>query len=299
MNSQLIGFGALGATCVFQPRFHPSQTLRALVEHRISVFAGVTAMIHLLLEDPGFPTADLTALRTICFGGAPVLEAFLARAAGRLPHVQFGNVWGMTESTSITTCALGHELLERPWTVGRPVPGMQVIVADGLDPLPAGSDSLGELWVRGPAVAKGYWGLPEATAETFRSDGWLRTGDVGRVDADGYVQVVDRLKDMIIRGGENIYSLEVENALARHPAIAEVAVVGMPDEIFGGHVRAVVVLHPGASLSIDELRKWARKELADYKLPVELLKIDALPRNPNGKILKTELSALGSEDVLA
>ena len=144
-------------------------------------------------------------------------------------------MWGLTEATSIVTCALGDGWLKRPWSVGRPVPGVEVAVsADG------------ELCVRGPVVTAGYWHRPEATAETFAGDGWLRTGDVGRVDDEGYVQVLDRLKDMIIRGGENIYSLEVENVLAHHPAIAEVAVVGVPDPVFGERVRAVAVLRPGA-----------------------------------------------------
>ncbi len=197
----------------------------------------------------------------------------------------FANIWGLTEATSIVTCALGREWLDRPWTVGRPVPGLEVSVEGELTP-----DVVGELWVRGPAVTGGYWRQPEATVETYRADGWLRTGDVGRLDADGYVQVLDRLKDMIIRGGENIYSLEVEGVLAHHPAVADVAVVGVPDPVMGERVRAVVVLRPGAALSLDELRAFAGTRLADYKLPVELVPLDELPRNTNGKILKSRLA---------
>jgi fatty-acyl-CoA synthase len=139
-------------------------------------------------------------------------------------------------------------------------------------------------------VTAGYWHRPQASTETFHADGWLRTGDVGRIDSDGYVQVLDRMKDMIIRGGENIYSLEVEAVLARHPAVAEVAVVGVPDEVMGERVRAVVVLRPGQTLSLDALRGWAGTQLADYKLPVELAPLDELPRNANGKILKSRLA---------
>ena len=184
-------------------------------------------------------------------------EAFLTEAAGRLPGVSFANVWGLTEATSIVTCALGREWLERPWSVGRPVPGIEVAVAIDEQVADPDPDAVGELWVRGPAVTAGYWGRPEATAQTFGAVGWLRTGDIGRADAEGYVQVLDRMKDMIIRGGENIYSLEVESVIARHPAVGEVAVVGVPDTVFGERVRAVAVLREGASLSISTLREWA------------------------------------------
>jgi acyl-CoA synthetase (AMP-forming)/AMP-acid ligase II len=277
--SQLVGFGAHGAARVFQPRFEVTRMREALTAHRITFFAGVTAMIHLMLADPAFDPAGLPALRTVCFGGAPVAEAFLATAAAALPGVTFANVWGLTEATSVVTCALGDEWLKRPWSVGRPVPGVEVATsADG------------ELLVRGPVVTAGYWNRPEATAETFGADGWLRTGDVGRVDDEGYVQVLDRLKDMIIRGGENIYSLEVENVLAHHPAIAEVAVVGVPDPVFGERVRAVAVLRPGEGLSLEALRDWAGPRLADYKQPAELVTVGQLPRNANGKVMKKRLA---------
>lgn len=288
--SQLVGFGAHGAARVFQPTFTVAGMRAALIQHRITFFAGVTAMIHLMLADPAFDPADLPDLHTVCFGGAPVAGAFLEEVAKRLPGVAFANVWGLTEATSIVTCAHGQEWLDRPWTVGRPVPGVEVGVAvDGEPLLAADPEAVGELWVRGPVVTAGYWRRPEATAETFRADGWLRTGDVGRVDPEGYVQVLDRVKDMIIRGGENIYSLEVEGVLARHPAVAEVAVVGVPDEVMGERVRAAVVLRPGHSLSLEAMRGWAGTQLADYKLPVELVPLDELPRNANGKVLKSRL----------
>jgi acyl-CoA synthetase (AMP-forming)/AMP-acid ligase II len=285
--SQLVGFGAHGAARVFLPGFTATGMRDALIEHRITFFAGVTAMIHLMLADPAFDPADLPALRTVCFGGAPVAEAFLDDVTKRLPGVTFANVWGLTEATSIVTCAMGQEWLDRPWSVGRPVPGVEVSVEGKTDP-----DAVGELCVRGPVVTAGYWHRPDATAETFGADGWLRTGDVGSVDADGYVRVLDRMKDMIIRGGENIYSLEVEAVLARHPAVVDVAVVGVPDSVMGERVRAAVVLRPGETLSLDALRGWAGTQLADYKLPVELVVLDELPRNANGKILKRRLAAV-------
>jgi acyl-CoA synthetase (AMP-forming)/AMP-acid ligase II len=287
--SQLVGFGAHGAACVFQPRFRPADMLAALIEHRITFFAGVTAMIQLMLADPGFDPADLPALRTACFGGAPVPEAFLDEAARRLPHVTLMNVWGLTEATSIVTCAAGPQWRKRPWSVGRPVPGVEVAVAVGGE-IAGAPDAVGELWVRGPVVTAGYWNRPDATADAFGGDGWLRTGDVGRADAGGYVQVLDRMKDMIIRGGENIYSLEVEGVLARHPAIAEVAVVGVPDPVMGERVRAVAVLGAGQSLALGALREWASTQLADYKLPAELVTVGGLPRNANGKVMKKQLA---------
>ncbi|MBO3745220.1 AMP-binding protein [Streptosporangiaceae bacterium NEAU-GS5] len=290
--SQVVGFGAQGAARVFQPRFTVQGLRESLMTHRITFFAGVTAMIHLMLRDPAFDPGDLPDLRTVCFGGAPVAEAFLAEAAKRLPGVTFANVWGLTEATSIVTYAPGEQWLDRPWTVGRPVTGVEVAVAvDGEPRTAPDPDLVGELWVRGPVVAAGYWARPEATAETFGADGWLHTGDVGRVDADGYVQVLDRMKDMIIRGGENVYSLEVESVLARHPAVLEVAVVGIPDEVMGERVRAVVVPRQGERVSLDGLRDWAAGHLADYKLPVDLVTVDALPRNANGKVLKKRLAA--------
>lgn len=296
--SQLVGFGAHGAARVFQPRFRVAEMLSEFVNHKITFFAGVTAMIQLMLADPELETADISALRMVCFGGAPVAEAFLSYAASRLPGVTFMNVWGLTEATSIVTCAAGQEWLDRPWSVGRPVPGVEVAVAADDGKMPEHPDpdpeAVGELWIRGPVVTAGYWNRPEATADTFGADGWLRTGDVGRVDADGHVQVLDRLKDMIIRGGENIYCLEVESVLARHPAIAEVSVVGVPDELFGERVRAVAVLRDGQSLPLAELRDWAGTQLADYKLPAELVPISELPRNASGKVIKKRLAELAA-----
>jgi acyl-CoA synthetase (AMP-forming)/AMP-acid ligase II len=291
--SQLVGFGAHGAARVFQPQFRVADMREALTEHRITFFAGVTAMLQLMLADPAFDPAGLPALRMVCFGGAPVAEPFLDETAGRLPGVTFANVWGLTEATSIVTCAVGREWVDRPWTVGRPVPGVRVAVAVDGEMLEAPEpEAVGELLVRGPVVTAGYWNRPDATAETFGADGWLRTGDVGRADAGGYVQVLDRMKDMIIRGGENIYSLEVETVLAQHPAIAEVAVVGVPDDLFGERVRAAVVLRKGQRLDVSSLREWAGAQLADYKLPAELITLGELPRNASGKVIKKQLARL-------
>jgi fatty-acyl-CoA synthase len=291
VNSQWVGFLAHGATAVMLPQFSASVMLRTLAAERITFFAGVTTMVQLMTADPAFAVTDLSALRIVCFGGGPVPTSLVPHLAATFPGARLANVWGQTEATSITTCALGEELRQRPWSVGRAVAGLEVAVHDGSGIVAHGADVAGELWVRGPSVTAGYWNLPEATADTFTPDGWLRTGDVGRIDAAGYVQVLDRLKDMIIRGGENVYSLEVETALARHPDVAEVAVVGIPDAVFGERVRAVVVLRPGRRLTLPELRVWASDRLADYKLPEDLAVVAQLPRTAAGKVLKRSLTA--------
>jgi acyl-CoA synthetase (AMP-forming)/AMP-acid ligase II len=221
-------------------------------------------------------------------GGSPVPESFPAEVLTRLPGLALGNVWGMTEATSIVTYVDGQDYLDHSWSVGKAVESTDLAVSvDGGEPQ-VSTDVVGELCVRGPLVTAGYWGNPVATTTTF-VDGWLHTGDVGSIDSNGYVRVLDRLKDMIIRGGENIYCLEVESVLAAHPDVADVALVGVPDPVFDERVRAVVVRRPGATATPDELGRFARTQLADYKVPVEYLFLDELPRNASGKVVKREL----------
>ncbi|MEU4672883.1 AMP-binding protein [Amycolatopsis sp. NPDC023774] len=287
--SQFIGFLANGACCVFTPAFKAETTVALMASERITFFAGVAAMLRLILlkaEDAG---ADLSSLRLFVMGGSPVPESFPAQVKAQLPDLVLGNVWGLTEGTSIVTFTAGAEYLSHAWSVGPVVDGVEVAIALSGEPPRDLRDTVGELCVRGPVVAAGYWGNPEATASTF-VDGWLHTGDVGSIDGEGFVRVLDRLKDMIIRGGENIYSLEVESALAQHPDVAEVAVVGVPDPIFDERVRAVVVPRPGRTPSEESLREHTVKLLADFKVPVEWRFVTELPRNPSGKVLKRELS---------
>jgi fatty-acyl-CoA synthase len=287
-TSQFIGFFTAGGCCVFTPAFQAETTVALMAIERITFFAGVAAMLRLILLKAQDTAADLSALRMFVMGGSPVPEAFPAEALRRLPGLTLGNVWGLTEATSIVTYTQGEEYLAHTGTVGRPIAEVEVAVSiDGGPPRDL-RDTVGELCVRGPLVTGGYWNNPDATASTF-VEGWLHTGDVGSVDADGFVRVLDRLKDMIIRGGENIYSLEVENALASHPDVAEVAVVGVPDPIFDERVRAVVVPRPGRTPSVESLRRHAATSLADYKVPTEFHFTDELPRNPSGKVLKRRL----------
>ena len=285
--SQLVGFVSAGACCVLAPGFHAETTLSLVAAEKVTMFAGVAAMLRLMLLRGA--AGDLAAVRLCVLGGSPVPAAFPHEVCGRVPGLALANVWGLTEATSIVTYVEGDEYLLRPWTVGRAVPGVELAVSVAGKPPADVRDEIGELCVRGATVTAGYWGNPEATATAF-VDGWLHTGDVGSVDPDGYVRVLDRLKDMIIRGGENIYSLEVETALAAHPDVAEVAVIGVPDPVFDERVRAVVVPRPGAEPAEETLRAHAAGLLADFKVPAEFRFVDALPRNASGKVLKRHLA---------
>jgi acyl-CoA synthetase (AMP-forming)/AMP-acid ligase II len=287
--SQLIGFVSAGACCVFTPAFHAETAVELMADERITVFAGVAAMLRLILLKAEDTAADLSDLRLFVLGGAPVPESFPAEIAERLPGLTLGNVWGLTEATSIVTYTDGAGYAAHPWSVGKPVRDVEVAVSVHGTPPRDLCDTVGELCVRGPNVTAGYWGDPEATAATY-VDGWLHTGDIGSIGVDGFVRILDRSKDMIIRGGENIYSLEVENALGTHRDVADVAVVGIPDLLFDERVLAVVVPRPGAAPSPVDLRAHAATTLADYKLPAEFRFVPELPRNSSGKVLKNRLA---------
>ena len=237
------------------------------------------------------------ALKTYTYGAAPMPPPLLRAAMEAWPDTDFMQVYGLTEVAGVATHLMpedhrtaeaeGHP--ERLLSAGRPVPETEVRVVDPGTGVDAATGAPGEIWLRSPQVFQGYLGKPEATAEVITSDGWFRTGDIGRVDDDGYVYVEDRLKDMIISGGENIYSPEVERVLAEHPAVMEVAVIGVPDDRWGESVKAVVALHEGHSATGAELIAFCREHLAHFKCPKSVDVLEVLPRNPTGKILKREL----------
>jgi acyl-CoA synthetase (AMP-forming)/AMP-acid ligase II len=236
------------------------------------------------------------ALKTYTYGAAPMPLPLLRAAMEAWPDTDFLQVYGLTEVSGVLTHLLpdahrdtAHP--ERLVSAGQCVPEVEVRVVDPgtLEDLPTGEH--GELWFRTPQLMKGYLGKPEATAEVIMDDGWFRTGDMGKVDPAGFVYVQDRLKDMIISGGENIYSPEIERVLAEHPAVMEVAVIGVPDEQWGEVVKAVVSLHPGASATEAELIGYCRDRLAHFKCPKSVDVVEALPRNPTGKVLKRDLRA--------
>jgi long-chain acyl-CoA synthetase len=245
-----------------------------------------------LIEHPNRSKYDLSSLEAVAYGGAPSAPELVRRIVEVFPKSLPANGWGMTETSASFSANGAEDYINRPASCG-PAPtvgAMKIMNADGSRELAIGE--VGELWVRGPMVVKGYWNNPEATAKTFVA-GWLRTGDIARLDAEGFCYIVDRAKDMLIRGGENIYCIEVENVLYDHPAVMDAALVGIPHRILGEEPGAVVQLKPGAKATEDEIRAWVASRLAAFKVPVKVVFWgETLPRNPAGKILKSELKKL-------
>ncbi|MDA8183126.1 MAG: acyl-CoA synthetase [Acidimicrobiales bacterium] len=276
-----------GGEVVLQRSFDPGACLEAIPHHGVTTMFGVPAMFLFMSQHPGFADADLTSLRMLVCGGAPVPEPLIKLYNSRGVPIQQG--YGLTETSPMVSFLTSEWALAKVGSAGRPPILTEVRLVDASGAPVSGAGERGEVCVRGPNVMKGYWNQQAATAEAIDEAGWFHTGDVGYIDEDGFLYLVDRLKDMIITGGENVYPAEVESVLYDHPAIAEVAVIGMPDERWGESVAAVAVLAKGADLTLDELREFAKPNLAAYKLPTRLELVAALPRNPAGKILKTEL----------
>ncbi len=282
-NSQLLPSCESGGATVIMRTFEVQAFLRAIVAERITSVTSVPAIFWLAINQPNFAEFDVTGVRWAMYGGAPIAPDLVGRIVKAFPNARVGNGFGLTETSSVATF-LPHEYAGvRPDSVGFAAP-----VID-LDLFEADSGGVGELLVRGPNVVKGYWNKPEATAQTF-VNGWLHTGDLARIDADGFVQIVDRKKDMVNRGGENVYCVEVENAMCAHPAVYECAVMGVPDTMMGEKVGAIVVLKPGEKTQPEEICEFLKGRLADFKIPQYMtVRAEPLPRNPGGKILKPRL----------
>ncbi len=256
----------------------------AIGENGVNQLVSVPAIYHALTRHPKFPELDVSGVRWVSYGGAPIAESLVRRIQGAFPHARVGNGFGLTETSSLTSFLPHEEAAAHADSVGFAMPVVDLALEDA-DP----GTGVGELLVRGPNVVQGYWNNPQASAETFEG-GWLRTGDVARVDEDGLLYIVDRKKDMINRGGENVYSIEVENALAGAPGVSEAAVVGVPDEMMGEKVGAVIVPGVGVRLDIAAVLAHCRSHLADFKVPQYVAIRDApLPRNPGGKLMKKQL----------
>jgi acyl-CoA synthetase (AMP-forming)/AMP-acid ligase II len=283
-NSQLLVSARLGVPSIILPAFTVNDFLKAIVDYRTDCVVGTPAIFWLAVNHPSFKDLDVSHVRWAIYGGAPMPPDQVIQMMKDFPNARLGNGYGLTETSSVTTF-LPHEYCkDRPETVGFASPVAELRLEDvGFE------GGAGELLVRSPQVVAGYWRKEEQTREALR-DGWLHTGDVATIDDDGFVEIVDRIKDLINRGGENVYSIEVENALALHSAVAEVSVVGVADEMMGEKVGAVVVVREGMELDRDELLGFAAERLADFKLPQYLvMQRDALPRNPGGKIIKHEI----------
>ena len=280
-----------GMKLTLMRRFEPEAAMRLVERERATAIGGVPTIAWQLLDHPARGKYDLSSLDSITYGGAPAAPELTRRIPETWPAARSGTGWGMTETSATFTHHFGEDYANRPDSCGpaTPVGEMKVVDAEGRT-LPFGET--GELWVRGPGVVRGYWNNPDATAKTFE-DGWLKTGDLARIDEEGFCYIVDRLKDVIIRGGENIYSVEVEDVLYSHPAVTDAALVAIPHPTLGEEPGAVVSLTPGADVTPEALQAHVRARLAGYKTPVRILISETpLPRNPAGKLMKGELKRL-------
>lgn len=293
LNPSLIG----GAKLVMMHKWDVIRAFELIQREKIQSAGGVPTIAWQLIEHPLREKYDLSSLESVAYGGAPSAPELVRKIKETFPKSAAGNGWGMTETCATVTTHGAEDYANRPDSCGPAVPVSELQIrdpADGVTVLPP--NAVGELWANGPQIVKGYWNKPEATAQTF-VDGWVRTGDLARVDEEGFCFIIDRAKDMLIRGGENIYCIEVENVLYDHPAVMDAAIVGIPHRTLGEEPGAVVTLKPGAEATEAELRAHVAEHLAAFKVPVKVkFWHETLPRNANGKILKNELKKLFEED---
>lgn len=286
LNSQLVAFFYVGGTCSIMRAYNTGAMIELIASHRVSVTFKVPTMYTLMLVNPTLGDHDLTSLRLAAYGGAPMDPATI-KAMQKTLRVDLYNAYGLTETSSLTTVLPACDALRKAGSVGLAVSGVRLMVVDD-DGRELPPDMPGELWIKGPNVVAQYWNKPEATASGL-AGGWLKTGDIARLDSEGFVFIADRKKDMICRGGENIYSIEVESALLTHPGVLEAAVVPRPHSIFQEVVHAFCVLKPDARADEGEIIAHCRTLIADYKIPASVSFVEALPRNPGGKVLKKAL----------
>jgi acyl-CoA synthetase (AMP-forming)/AMP-acid ligase II len=297
-----------GCTSVIVRELDPGSLIELIGKHRITHAFLVPVVLHFMQRVPQAATGDLasrppgssrpdfSSLQLIVYGASPISEQVLAGAV-RLMKCGFAQAYGLTETTgSIVTLAPADHVLEGPHrhrlrAAGKPNPGVEIkiVAPDSGEPLALGEP--GEIWTRSGQNMLGYWRNAEATAATITADGWLKTGDIGYFDADGFLYIHDRVKDMIISGGENVYPAEIENVMMKHDSVADVAVIGIPSDVWGESPYGIVVAKPGATIDSEQLREFAKQHLAKYKVPVGFEQRDALPRTPTGKLLKKDLRA--------
>jgi len=281
----------LGFTGIYLPRFDPGTWLDLVEREPVPMSFLVPAMVELLLAHERFETADLSGLNLLSVGSAPIAPDSLLRLQRRLPETVISNSYSMSEAGQAYLIMPPGELEKRPTSVGQPVPPMEVCIVDDEGAEVAPGD-IGEILIKTAGRQREYFRNPEATAELWR-DGWIHTGDLGKFDDDGYLYVVGRKKDVIIRGGHNIHATDVEHVIHEHPDVFEVAVVGVPHDVLGEDVAAFVVPREGATLATEDIAAWCEERLADYKRPRRIELLGSLPRNAMGKVLKRELVAPG------
>src|ERR1700728_2508525 len=276
---------AAGACLTLLPRFDAEHALRIIAEHGVTVFEGVPTMYVALLHQPNRADYDTSSLR-MCISGGAALPVEVLRGFEEAFGVSVLEGYGLSETSPIAS--FNHPDRERrPGSIGTPIRDVQMRLVDNEDnEVPRGE--VGEIVIRGPNVMKGYWQRPEATAEAIR-DGWFHSGDLARVDEDGYYYIVDRKKDLIIRGGYNVYPRAIEEVFYEHPAVAEAAVIGIPHDSLGEDVGAAVALKPGATVTPEELRDYVKSQVAAYKYPRQVWILDQLPKGPTGKIQKRDI----------
>jgi long-chain acyl-CoA synthetase len=281
-----------GAMIAMMRRFDAEQAMKVMERERITAFGGVPTIPWQVIEHPARSRYDLSSVEQVSYGGAPAAPELVARIKQIWPSSEPGTGWGMTETSATFTSHGAEDYQHRPDSCGPAPPICEMKIVDPATSKVLPTGEVGELLAKGPNVVKGYWNNPKATAETF-VDGWVRTGDLARLDEEGFCYIVDRAKDMIIRGGENIYCAEVEAILYQHPAVMDAALVPIPHHTLGEEPGAVVALVSGARVSEDELKAFVASRLAAFKVPVKILFMsEPLPRNANGKILKNELKKL-------
>jgi long-chain acyl-CoA synthetase len=281
-----------GAKIVLMRKWEPELAMQLIEREKVNGAGGVPTIAWQLIEHPNRHKYDLSSLESVAYGGAPSAPELVRKIVDTFPKSLPGNGWGMTETSATCTSNSAEDYQHRPDSCGPAIAvcDLKVMTPDGTRQL--GVNEVGELYARGPNIVKGYWNKPEATAQTF-VDGWVRTGDLARVDEEGFCFIIDRAKDMLIRGGENIYCIEVENVLYEHPAVMDAALVAVPHHSLGEEPGAVVHLKPGMHTTEDELRAFVAGKLAAFKVPVKVVFWpETLPRNANGKILKTELKKI-------
>jgi long-chain acyl-CoA synthetase len=289
-----------GAKLVMMRKWEAIRAFELIEREKIQSAGGVPTIAWQLIEHPARANYDLSSLESVAYGGAPSAPELVRKLREVFPKSMPGQGWGMTETCATVTSNGAEDYMNRPESCGPAAPVSELQIRDPVDGVTLlGPNEVGELWCNGPQTVKGYWNKPEATAQTFVG-GWVRTGDLARVDEEGFCYIIDRAKDMLIRGGENIYCTEVENVLYDHPAVMDAALVGIPHRTLGEEPGAVVTLKPGAHATEEELRAHVAERLAAFKVPVKVkFWPEVLPRNPNGKILKNELKKLFEDEAAA